>query len=326
MRRIVASAILLTGISVSGQPLAEMPVAYLAGKSGAGLAAAVGRYCRPAGLVEPQEITHVYRDHFNAADVSVTAGVMPDGYVAGCLVPPEWWSEVDVYDDTISRDLHNFIPMTCETASLRGDIPPGQPTELSFSNPWWSVGLGELFGTMTRLYSPPESMRGQLARTFFYMALMYPHYIFTPQGMMVMSGEYPYLTPYAAGLFTGWAREFPVGPCESEHAAYAARLQGGCNPFVNLPDLMEYIWGDKAGEVFAVEGERTPLHSTYTYDDERVELFIPGIPADAEWTVDGNAAVADTYGTRELGSGGHHLTYNSQATGETGRVMIKIEP
>lgn len=325
MRRMIASAILLTGIFVSGLTRAEVPVAYLAGKSGTGLASAVRRYCRPDRIVEQREITRVFRDHFNGVDVSVTGGVMPDGYVAGELVPSLWWSEVDIYGDTIARDLYNLIPMTRETVSLRGDIPPGQPTELTFSNPWWSVGQGQLFGSMTRLYSPPESLRGQLARTFFYMAVMYPHYVFTPQGMMVMSGEYPYMTPYAVGLFTQWAREYPVGPTEAESTAYASGLQGGSNPFVEIPGLMEYLWGDRAGDVFSIEGERTPLHSTYISADDRVYLYSPAIPADASWSIDGRMADADSYSTRELGAGVHHLEYTSRSTGETGRVMIKIE-
>lgn len=142
---------------------------------------------------------------------------------------------------------------------------------------------------------------------------------------MMMSGRYPYLLDDASGMLVDWARQYPVDDAEREWAEYAARAQGGCNPFVAIEDLYEYIWGEKSGEVYSVAGERVPLHSVYSLTGgARIELYSPHVPEDAVWSIDGIAAESGSYAPADLGAGEHSLTYTSASTGERGCVMIKI--
>jgi hypothetical protein len=39
----------------------------------------------------------------------------------------------------------------------------------------------------------------------------------------------------------------PVSPKELHRAIEVNKIQGNRNPFIDYPDLVEYIWGDKQG-------------------------------------------------------------------------------
>ena len=240
MKRSIALSILLAGISVTGLPRAEMPDAYMrgsesspfAGKSGAGLVAAIRQKSGPTRLVGRGEITFVFHDPFEGVDVYVERGAMPDGYEAGRIVPPVWWEEA-MYVDAVGRDLHNFIPLTSAAAKALAQRRPGEVSVITTDFTRWSVGWSEIYGTKTDLYAPPAGMRGRIARAYFYVAALYHHDMMQAEGYMMMKPDYPYLTPYAVNLLCRWNRE--QAPDENEKAwnDYAARMQGAANPFVN---------------------------------------------------------------------------------------------
>lgn len=332
MKRSIALSILLAGISTTGLPRAEMPDAYVrsgyvsnvfAGKSGNGLVAAIRYESLPSRLADIGEISYVFYDPFEAREVNIVHGVMPDGYEAAWIVPSSWWDNAG-HADSISRDLHNFIPLTSAAAQALAQRRPGEVSVTTTDYTRWSVGWSEVYGTQTDLYAPPAGMRGRIARAYFYVAAVYHHDMMRAEGYMMMKPDYPYLTPYAVGLLCRWNREEAPDETEKGWNDYVCRLQGAGNPFVSDSSLAEYIWGDKAGDVYAVEGEAVPLHSSYRMGSDRIYLFSPHVPDDAVWAIDGTPAQADSYDPRDLGVGEHHLTYTSASTGRNGRVLIKI--
>lgn len=332
MKRSIALSILLAGITVTGNPGAVVPVAVdinatspFAGKSGQGLVEAISRECYPATFPGSKVITYDFHDPFSGTDVSVENGLLPSGYVAGYIVPYEWWYVRDELYGDIKSDLNNFLPLTSADSKAKSTRVPGVVTDVTATFTNWSIGRGELNGSMVDFFEPPYSMRGRIARTFFYMAAVYHACGLEADGFMMFSEEYPYLKPYAVRLLCQWSREQQPDHAEVAWAEYVGKLQGTVNPFVSDPELAEYIWGDKSGEVYAPEGAPVPLHSTYRMAGDRIYLTSPRVPDDAVWTIDGVQAMSDSYDPRDLGVGEHHLTYTSAATGESGRLMIKIE-
>lgn len=331
MKVYLALALLLTGISSADTIRGEMPVGIsssvspLHGKSGPGLAAAIRKAYGISSLASVKNVTYTLEDPFTGSAVNIRDGRLPDGYVSGEIVPSQWWSEGDGYGDTIACDLNNFIPLTSDVKRLKSDYLPGEVTRASYSDPYWSVGTGILYGITTDFYSPPVAMRGRVARTFLYMAVMYPQDIFTVRGFSMMNPSYPYLQSYGVELFTRWASDYPPSPDEVAWSDYISSLQGGGNPFVANPSLAEYIWGDKDGQIYDDGSAPVPLRSTYNIGEGRVNLISPHIPADAVWLIDGRPASSASYSPAELGAGSHNLEYSSPSTGETGRVMIKIQ-
>lgn len=67
---------------------------------------------------------------------------------------------------------------------------------------------------------PPAPARGAIARTYKYMAAVYPRYQMSRQQRQLMDA---------------WDRQYPVDAWECRRAARIARIQGNENPFVAVP-------------------------------------------------------------------------------------------
>lgn len=321
--RHTVSLIMLLGASASTLTVAEVP---FNGKSGEALLQGVAAASRPVSVVDKSRLDFSMRDEFTRTDIAVCAGKLPDGYSWNCLVPSEWWdNSKNTYGAMVSGDIYNLLPLTAETACNRRELVPGTVTTPVFSNQRWSAGQGIIYGVETDLYSPPEALRGELARAFFYMAAVYHVSLWTPRGFMMMTTKaYPGLTDYAITLLLDWHRAYPASQQESEKNERGEALQGNRNPFVDYPELPEYIWGTHKDDSFIVEGEPQPLRSTYSLATDRVDLYSPEVPADAEWMIDGLPTASTSVPATDLGKGEHRLSYTSRSTGEKGIVLIKI--
>ncbi|MCM1076552.1 MAG: endonuclease [Bacteroides sp.] len=298
------------------------------GKSGVELMRSVAEASRPVRTVDKGAITFGIRDEFTGRDLSVKSGALPDGYVWSCFVPSGWWANSpDIFGDMPANDFYNLLPLDVSTNALRRDLAPGESVSVpTFSNEYWGVGRSELYGVETELYAPPVGLRGELARAFMYMAVVYHVATWTERAYMFMDGSASaMLTDHAVPLLLGWHRAYPPGEKESLKNQLGEGIQGNRNPFVDYPELPEYLWGNHRGDKFMVTGEPQPLRSVYGKDDDRVDLYSPEIPADAEWMIDGHTVSRSYIPVSELEIGMHTLTYLSQSTGERGVVMIKIE-
>ncbi len=322
MRRLL-TLLLATGISSSvAFTDGGVPVA---GKSGEGLAAVLRRDCRPQRLVSPTALSLTLTDMFSGRALSIRGGAMPDGYVAGSLVCHEWWLEEPCYGDTVMRDLVNFYPLSLDVRRHRADFPPGVVDDPRFDNGIWRSGLGHLSEVETEFYEPPVALRGRLARTYFYMAVIYPQEMMRPRAYTMFTGRrYPSLTPYASRMMLEWHAAYPPDAEELELNAAILTLQGNTNPFVDDPLLADYLWGQHAGEPYpGSAGEPMPLHSTYTVGDI-IHLHSPHIPSGASWTIDGVAYGAiESITASSLGVGAHEFNYTTSSS--AGVVMIRIE-
>lgn len=311
------------GISASVHSVAEVP---FNGKSGLSLRNALYESYRPSRQWNLAEYSATIFDPFNGRYIQVVSGKLPDVYNWGTIVPDVWWEYSPEIREKVASDFYNLIPLDQYVRQYRDDMIPGMVTDMVYENDFWSAGRGSIYGIATDLYSPPVSMRGELARTFFYIAIMYPSNIWTPRGFMMMdTNSYPVFNSYAAALLMEWHKSYPVSDSEHLKNEIGEKLQGNCNPFVVYPDLPDYLWGDKSGENFVVDGEPVALRSRYSMTDERIDLISPYIPSDAVWYVDDILAHSTKYKPSDLGRGEHDLKYHSASTGEKGYLRIVIE-
>ncbi|MCM1355981.1 MAG: endonuclease [Staphylococcus sp.] len=321
--RLPVSVILILGISVSAIAGPEVP---FNGKKGEALHSAVAAASKPAHSADLSALTLTMPDPFSGASVSVEGGTLPAPYIWTGIVPAEWWGNApEEYRSMVAADILNLMAVTVETQRLRGDLVPGEVTQPSFYNSFWSVGLGEIYGTQTELYSPPQQFRGQLARAYFYMSTVYHTGIWTPRAYMMMTtASFPGLSAYAIPLLLDWHRRYPPTAYESQCNLLAERLQGNRNPFIDYPELAEHLWGDRMDDPFLLPGAPVALRGSYTVD-ETIDLYSPWIPADASWQINGLPTSLSRLPAAELGVGTHRFTYSSKSTGERGQLLIKIE-
>ncbi|MBQ8938436.1 MAG: endonuclease, partial [Bacteroidaceae bacterium] len=66
---------------------------------------------------------------------------------------------------------------------------------------------------------------------------------------------YPGLKDWTLQMFLRWAQQDPVDDIERARNEAVYKLQKNRNPFVDFPELAEYVWGSKTDVPFSVSGE-----------------------------------------------------------------------
>ena len=103
------------------------------------------------------------------------------------------------------------------------------------------------------MFEPADEYKGDFARTYFYMVTCYQDFDWRYQ-YMCMNGTYPSMQQWAIDLLLKWHRGDPVSQKELDRNEQVYLIQANRNPFIDYPDLVEYIWGDKKGQAFKFSG------------------------------------------------------------------------
>ena len=205
-----------------------------------------------------------YRADGNVWDMYTSCEFGPKGYCSGIgqteececynrehMLPQSWWGN----DNTkrMRTDLHHVIPTDAVTNSHRSNNPYGEVTGTAD----WSNAAGSKsgFGTYnTTIFEPIDEYKGDIARVYFYMLTCYRDENFTvnAKGRKVFTyidGKAG-LTNEALALFLKWHRNDPVSDKEINRNNGIEQLQHNRNPFVDMPELVEYIWGKKSSKTY----------------------------------------------------------------------------
>lgn len=178
--------------------------------------------------------------------------------------PKSWWGGST--SPNAYRDLYNLMPCEQKINSSKSNYPMGTVTSESTSNGCTRIGKGSQ-GFM--LWEPADQWKGDFARGYMYMATAYQN--FTWQGtqalQILQQGDYPTLQPWAYELYLKWARNDDVTDIEIARNDNVSSIQGNRNPFVDFPNLMEYIWGDSTEIAFDIRTTRKAGQSSGTVID-----------------------------------------------------------
>lgn len=157
--------------------------------------------------------------------------------------PKSWWGGTK---NNAYSDLHHLIPTDANANSARSNWPFG---EVSSTN--WDNGLSKRGtpksgqgGGATNVFEPDDQYKGDFARIYFYMVSCYQDLNWKTTYMLTNS-DWKSLNQWSIDLLLRWAREDPVSQKEIDRNNAIERYQNNRNPFVDNPDLMEYIWGNK---------------------------------------------------------------------------------
>lgn len=269
----------------------------------------------------------------------------PDGYSpAGTMqllhiVAPSWWDETHNYGDTVTHDLHNVYPCSNDVYEAKRDHIPGYVTDAVYFNEMLRVGRGGLYDGVVDMWEPAEEYRGDFARVIFYMVTLYPMAMWNGTAVNFLTDtKYPTLNRYATTLLLGWHRNDPVDELERRRNDAVEDIQGNRNPFVDIPDLVEYVWGEYKETPIAPDDDNIsddetsddtdvdskPLKARYSIAEERIDLISPFIPDDAVWYVDGVKVASGYLVPIELGIGKHELRFRCDS--RVGKIIIEIVP
>ncbi len=262
---IVAFGLFLGAIAFSGN--AEIPTTYytsLNGKVKEGLKTELFKIINPHTILSYNSLW----THFKQTDVhtppddnqwwDMYSGITfyvrngSKGLNREHSFPKSWWGGDQIPPYT---DINHLYPSESEANMAKSNYPLGVVASTTFDNGYTKVGnpvLGQ-GGGASRVFEPADEYKGDFARTYFYMVTCYQNltwkYLY-----MLQQNSYPTLSPWAYTMLLEWARQDPVSQKEVDRNEAVYRIQNNRNPFIDYPELAEYIWGTKMGQPFEVPG------------------------------------------------------------------------
>ncbi len=152
-------------------------------------------------------------------------------------------------------DMFNVYPTDARVNNLRSNYPYGVVgTNKGISGDPDHHALGKLgtsakSGVSGTVYEPDDRYKGDFARTFFYMVARYRNNILNSgDGSVMFTSSPTNLTSYSLSFLLDWHRNDPVSEKEVDRNQGVYGEQNNRNPFIDYPELVEYIWGNKKGE------------------------------------------------------------------------------
>lgn len=169
-------------------------------------------------------------------------------------VPKSWWKMNGSVEYTPAySDMWNLYPSNGPANQAKLNYPFGECDGSTFDNGVTKVGYptGGYGGGASRVFEPADEYKGDFARALFYMASVYDDLNWVIN-YMYRQETYPTLLPWASSMLLQWARQDRVSQKEIDRNNLVEQYQGNRNPFVDFPELAEYIWGIRTEETFLI--------------------------------------------------------------------------
>ncbi|MBQ9522269.1 MAG: endonuclease [Paludibacteraceae bacterium] len=191
-----------------------------------------------------------------------------------CL-PKSWWGGESA-NKRAYQDLFNLNPADARANVQKSNYPPGHVTQGDkFDNGSFRMDSKNKSQYGYICFEPAPEYRGDFARAYFYIATAYED---TPWVSNYTTGNTAYVTNNSylefsdnlVSVLLDWHRADPVDEKEIHRAAVITSLQGNHNPYIDYPELVELIWGNRKGEAADFDA------LTCTFDPDYVpEPYIP---------------------------------------------------
>lgn len=172
-------------------------------------------------------------------------------------MPKSWFNDTA----PMNSDLFHLYPTDGYVNNMRGNLPFGEVGKANWTSSNGSKrGTSNYPGYSDIVFEPVDIYKGDFARTYFYMVTCYEDKLGSWNSDMLSKKAYPGFTAWAQNLLLKWSRNDEVSQKEIDRNETVYRIQGNRNPFIDYPQLAEYIWGDSI---------------TYKFDPEKIEVPNP---------------------------------------------------
>ena len=269
--RYLKGAVLALALASTAAAFAAEPVGYYStceNKSGAALLSALCKKVGPHDIVSYDGLWSLYR----TSDVYPGTTDIWDMYstkhwktndkkcgnykkVGDCInrehsFPKSWFND----GKPMYSDAFHLYPTDGKVNGQRSNFPYGEcakGTTLPSNGNVKALGrLGDCTfpGYSGTVFEPDDQYKGDFARSYFYMAAAYNDKIAGWNSKMLAGNSYPAFSSWAINLLLKWHREDPVSQKELDRQEVVYGAQHNRNPFIDHPELAEYIWGNKKGQ------------------------------------------------------------------------------
>ena len=179
-------------------------------------------------------------------------------------IPKSWWKKNgDVEYTPAYTDLWNLYPSDGKANQAKLNYAFGECKTTSFDNGVSKIGPAKsgFGGGSGNVFEPGDEYKGDFARSIFYMAVVYDELPWVYNYMFSADSTWPTLREWAYNMLLDWARRDPVSQKEKDRNNAVENAQGNRNPFIDFPELAEYIWGTRTSQTFYIDeqgGQVTP--------------------------------------------------------------------
>lgn len=172
-------------------------------------------------------------------------------------VANSWWggNKTGTGSVTAYSDLFLLNPSDAVANGKKGDNPPGDVIDARIlDNGILRIGTpaqGQGGGSAT-VFEPADEYKGDFARAYFYVFSAYNDLTTWKAETRYVYDSDCNLQPWAVEMLLRWHREDPVDSKEINRNEEIYKLQYNRNPFIDYPELVEFIWGDRQNETFSL--------------------------------------------------------------------------
>jgi endonuclease I len=177
--------------------------------------------------------------------------------------PKSWFNDAT----PMYTDIFHMYPTDGYTNGRRGNYPFGEVGTVTWSDVSARGKLGSAKGDLGYsgvVFEPDDEYKGDFARTYFYMVTCYESqvagWVSNNEAKPMLNGtSYPAFTEWAQRMLLKWHRLDPVTPKEvNRNNAIYQHVQHNRNPFIDHPELVEYVWGDSIGKSWHSSADTLP--------------------------------------------------------------------
>lgn len=275
---LLAATIAVAGWAISRQALVSY-ASSLQGLKGAALKAQLHTIMQPTTILDygsgsgatwsgfyqtdrDPETNECYNRYSSQKFYFTSSTSAPSGMNIEHSFPKSWWGGTK---NNAYKDLYHLYPTDASANSDKSNYAMGVVTNVKSSEEGYDkVGTGTINGVSgVSCWEPGDQYKGDFARSYMYMAIVYSNLTFVKVGLQTMANEdYPGLKSWASSLYIAWGKQDLVDALERNRNNAVAKIEGNRNLLVDYPYLADYVWGDSTDVAF------DPTTSITTADDD----------------------------------------------------------
>jgi len=170
-------------------------------------------------------------------------------------IPQSWFGS----KSPMVSDAFHVYPTDGKVNGQRSNYPFGECSGgTTLSGGKGRLGKSTFSGYSGTVFEPDDEYKGDFARTYFYFATRYQNIMTSIGGESFNGTTYPSFTAWSQAIFLKWHRQDPVSQKEIDRNNAVEAFQKNRNPFIDYPELAEFIWGNNKGQAWMPGGGSYP--------------------------------------------------------------------
>lgn len=160
--------------------------------------------------------------------------------------PKSWWGTIE---NAAWCDLYHLNPSDKQANGNKNNFPPGEVQKGDkFDNGVFRMDKATSSKYGWCCFEPADCYKGDFARAYFYIVTAYEDLVWADVAKEYLDNDsYLEFKPWLTDVLLKWHRLDPVSQKELDRANQISSIQHNRNPYIDYPELVEYIWGNKKG-------------------------------------------------------------------------------